>query len=152
MVISSFDTVENIVKKGENACYQDFLISHIVSQKVFFFKIIKSRNCVVQGKMRTWAKTLKNIFSQFCGRKIRMMKTPDLPKQLSVVYIHFIDNHSALHTNRICKAPADNMYRCKKCCREINFLPHNPDFNSQPITRQHNFRLVQIETVCRQQF
>ena len=35
MLISVFDKVENIVGKGENACYQHFLLSPQCFQKAF---------------------------------------------------------------------------------------------------------------------
>ena len=41
--------VENIVRKGENAGYQHFLLIPQCFQKFSFFRVIKSRDCVVTG-------------------------------------------------------------------------------------------------------
>ena len=41
--------VENIVGKGENAGYQHFLLFPQCFQKAPFFRVVKSRDCVVQG-------------------------------------------------------------------------------------------------------
>ena len=38
-----FRWVENIVGKGENACYQHFFPFLAVFSKAFFFKVVKSR-------------------------------------------------------------------------------------------------------------
>ena len=46
MMISLFDRVENTVGKGENACYQHFFIFPTAFSKPFFFRVVKSRNCV----------------------------------------------------------------------------------------------------------
>ena len=40
--------LENIVGKGENAGSQHFLLSQCF-QKVFFFKVVKSRDCMVKS-------------------------------------------------------------------------------------------------------
>ena len=47
MTISLFDRVENIVRKGENAGLQHFLLSSVFS-KAFSFRVVKSRDCVVK--------------------------------------------------------------------------------------------------------
>ena len=49
-MISLFDRVENTVGKGENAGYQHFLLFPQVFSKAFFFRVIKSRDCVVKCK------------------------------------------------------------------------------------------------------
>ena len=41
--------VENIVGKGENAGYQHFSPFPTMSSKGFFFKAVKSRDCIVKG-------------------------------------------------------------------------------------------------------
>ena len=41
--------VENIVGKGENAGYQHFLLFSQSFQKASFFKVVKSRDCVVKS-------------------------------------------------------------------------------------------------------
>ena len=41
--------VENIVGKGENAGYQDFFHLPTMFSKDLFFKVVKSRECVVKG-------------------------------------------------------------------------------------------------------
>ena len=48
MRISLFHRVENIVGKGENAGYQHFLLLPVFS-KAFFFRVVKSWNCVVKS-------------------------------------------------------------------------------------------------------
>ena len=45
-MIYLFDRVENTMGKGENAGYQHF---PTVISKVFFFKVLKSRDCVVKS-------------------------------------------------------------------------------------------------------
>ena len=47
MMISGFDRVENIVGKGENAGKQHFLLFPVFS-KAFFFRVVKSQDCVVK--------------------------------------------------------------------------------------------------------
>ena len=42
-----FGSIENIAGKGENAGHQHFLLFPTLFSKGFFFKIIKSRDCVV---------------------------------------------------------------------------------------------------------
>ena len=44
-----FERLENIVGEGENAGYQHFLLFPHCFQKASFFRVIKSRDCVVQG-------------------------------------------------------------------------------------------------------
>ena len=41
--------VENIVRKGENAGYQHFLLFPQCFQKASFFKVVKSPDCVVKS-------------------------------------------------------------------------------------------------------
>ena len=48
MTISPCDQVENTVGKKENAGYQHLLRLPTVFSKAFFFRIIKSRDCVVK--------------------------------------------------------------------------------------------------------
>ena len=48
MIISLSYRVENIVGKGENAGYQYFSSFHNVF-KSFFFRVIKSQDCVVKS-------------------------------------------------------------------------------------------------------
>ena len=48
MMISLFDRQENIVRKGENAGYQHFLLFPQCFQKAFF-KVVKSWDCLVKG-------------------------------------------------------------------------------------------------------
>ena len=47
-MISLSDAVENIVEKGENAGYQHFLLFHAMFSKAFYFRVIKSRDCMVR--------------------------------------------------------------------------------------------------------
>ena len=50
MMISVVDRVENIAEKGENACYQHFLLKFPQCfQKDFFLWVVKSRDCVVKS-------------------------------------------------------------------------------------------------------
>ena len=44
-----FGRVENIVGKGEYAGYQHFQFFPQCFQKAFFFRIVKSRDCLVKG-------------------------------------------------------------------------------------------------------
>ena len=44
-----FRTVENNVGKGENADYQHFLLLPQCFHKVYFFRVVKSRDCVVKS-------------------------------------------------------------------------------------------------------
>ena len=44
-----FNRVENIEGKGENAGYQHFLLFPQCFQKLSFFKVVKSRDCVVRS-------------------------------------------------------------------------------------------------------
>ena len=44
-----YDRVENIVGKGENAGYQHFLLFPQCFQKVFFLRVVKSRDCAVKS-------------------------------------------------------------------------------------------------------
>ena len=48
MMISLFDKVENTVGKGENAGYQQFSPFPTVFSKALFFRVIKSRDCVIK--------------------------------------------------------------------------------------------------------
>ena len=48
-MISIFDRVENIVRKGENAGYQHFLHFSQCFQKGFFFSVVKKWDCVVKS-------------------------------------------------------------------------------------------------------
>ena len=41
--------LENIAGKGENAGYQHFLLFPAMFPKGFFFKIVKSQDCMVKG-------------------------------------------------------------------------------------------------------
>ena len=41
--------VESILGKGENAGYQHFLLFPQCFQKIFLFKVVESRDCVVKG-------------------------------------------------------------------------------------------------------
>ena len=41
--------VENVVGKGSNAGYQHFLLFSQYFQKASFFKVVKIRDCVVNG-------------------------------------------------------------------------------------------------------
>ena len=50
MMISLDYRVENTVGKGENAGYQYFSPFPTVFSKVFFFRVIKSWDCVVKSK------------------------------------------------------------------------------------------------------
>ena len=55
MTISLFDKVENTVGKGENAGYQHFLLVLQCFSKPFFFRAIKSKDCVVKSKEDSWS-------------------------------------------------------------------------------------------------
>ena len=46
--ISFFDSAENTVGKGENACYQHFHLFPVFS-KVFVFRFVESQGCVVKS-------------------------------------------------------------------------------------------------------
>ena len=48
MMIFLFGRAEKTVGKGENAGYQHFLHFSVFS-KAFFFRVVKSRNCVVKS-------------------------------------------------------------------------------------------------------
>ena len=48
MTISLYNRVENTVGKGENADYQHFLLFSQFS-KAFFFRVVKSRDCLVKS-------------------------------------------------------------------------------------------------------
>ena len=48
MMISLYNRVENTVGKGENAGNQHFLLFPVFS-KAFFFRVIKSQDCVVKS-------------------------------------------------------------------------------------------------------
>ena len=49
MTISLSDRVGKPVGKGESADYQQFLLFPQCFSKAFFFRAIKSRDCVVKG-------------------------------------------------------------------------------------------------------
>ena len=49
MIIFVFDSVENILGKGENAGYQHFLLFPQCFQKASFLGVVKSRDCVVKS-------------------------------------------------------------------------------------------------------
>ena len=44
-----FETVKNIVRKGENVGYLHFLLFPQCFKKATFFRVVKSRDCVVKG-------------------------------------------------------------------------------------------------------
>ena len=44
-----YGSVENIVGKGENAGYQHFLLCRQCLQKVFYSRVVRSRDCVVKS-------------------------------------------------------------------------------------------------------
>ena len=46
----SFDGVENIVGKGENACYQHFLFTTMSSKRLLFQDRLKSGLCLKEIK------------------------------------------------------------------------------------------------------
>ena len=48
-MISVFHTKENIMGKGENAGNQHFLLFPQCFQKVFFLRVVETRDCVVTG-------------------------------------------------------------------------------------------------------
>ena len=48
IIISLFDKAENTVGKGENAGYQHFLGFFPVFSKAFLFRVVESRNCMVE--------------------------------------------------------------------------------------------------------
>ena len=48
MVISLVDRVANIVRNGENAGYQDFLLFPTMFSKAFFSMVVKSLDFVVK--------------------------------------------------------------------------------------------------------
>ena len=44
------ERIENIMRKGENAGYQYFLLFHTMFSKGFFLRVVKSRDsCKVKG-------------------------------------------------------------------------------------------------------
>ena len=49
MTISLLDKLENTVGKGENAGYQHFLLFPTVFSKAFFFRVVKSRDCLAKS-------------------------------------------------------------------------------------------------------
>ena len=49
MMIFVFDRVENIMGKEGNAGYQLFLLFPQFFHKAFYFRVVKSRDCVVKG-------------------------------------------------------------------------------------------------------
>ena len=49
MIMSLFERVQNTVGKGENACYQHFLLFSKCFSKASFLRVIKSRKCVVKS-------------------------------------------------------------------------------------------------------
>ena len=49
MMIFLFDRAENTKGKGKNADYQHFLLFPTVFSKAFFFRVIKSWDCVVKS-------------------------------------------------------------------------------------------------------
>ena len=50
MTIALCGRLENTVGKEENAGYQHFLFLPTMFSKAFFFTVVKSRDCVVNGK------------------------------------------------------------------------------------------------------
>ena len=49
IIVSFLDRVEHTVGRGENAGYQHlFLFPKCFSDSVFFFRVVKSRDCVVK--------------------------------------------------------------------------------------------------------
>ena len=68
-MISLYDRVENTVGKGENAGYQHFLLFlpafspfPTVVYKAFFFRVVKSRDCVVKSQSKTCVMFLLPFF------------------------------------------------------------------------------------------
>ena len=51
-MISVFDMIENIVRKGENAGFSIFSFSKMFSEP-FCSRFVKSQNCVVKRKLFT---------------------------------------------------------------------------------------------------
>ena len=51
--ISAFERIENIVGKGENAGYQHFPLFPTLFSKGFFFRVVKSQDCVVKSQYVT---------------------------------------------------------------------------------------------------
>ena len=49
IIISLSNRVENIVRKGENAGFQHFSHFPTMFSKALFFRIVKSRDCVVKS-------------------------------------------------------------------------------------------------------
>ena len=43
------ESVENFVGKGENAVYQHILLFSTMFSKALFFRVVKSRDCVVKS-------------------------------------------------------------------------------------------------------
>ena len=48
-MIYVFDRVVNIVRRGENAGYQHFLLFPQCFQKAFLLRVVKSLDCVVKS-------------------------------------------------------------------------------------------------------
>ena len=59
MMISLPDMIENIVGKGENAGYSIFSFSHNVFSKDLFFRVVKSRDCVVKRQVEIFTDVLE---------------------------------------------------------------------------------------------
>ena len=55
------EILENIVGKGENAGYQNFLPIPRGFQKFFFLRVIKSRDCVVSSYMLAYIRTRLSV-------------------------------------------------------------------------------------------
>ena len=73
MMISVFDREENSVGKGENTCYQNFLLFPVFS-KAIFFRVVESSDCVVKSKtvnhtILTFYDSKKEAFSIHCGNR-----------------------------------------------------------------------------------
>ena len=69
----AFDRVENVVRIGENAGYQHFLLSPQCFQKGFYLRVVNILDCVVKGKTFTMPlrvlTTLDEEFWKHFGKK-----------------------------------------------------------------------------------
>ena len=58
--------IENSVEKGEKAGYKHFLLFSTLFSKGFFFRVVKSQDCVVKSIIMSSAKAFYLGKSKFC--------------------------------------------------------------------------------------
>ena len=66
-MIFIIDRFENIVRKGENAGFQHFLLFPQCFQKALYFRVVKSQNCVVYVKLHINPE--KEDSRKHCGKR-----------------------------------------------------------------------------------